>query len=67
MSRDIYIFEISRAEDGEAIRSLVADANADDSLFATDKEEIGQAAQSRFAGLNAQCVNTRPRWDGGRP
>lgn len=63
MTAAIYIFSISRATDGDEIRSLVEDANADDSLFINEREEIGQAAQERFAQLNALAIgNQKGRW-----
>lgn len=63
MTKDIYIFDISRATSASDIHSLILDASADITLTPAEQEEVKLYGNRRFAQLNAQAAPAqKPRW-----
>lgn len=63
MSKDIYIFDISRCDNVPAIFSIVQDAQADISLGLDEQEEIKLYGDRRMSQLNSAAAGLqKPRW-----
>lgn len=63
MSKDIYIFDISRSTSVPDIFSLVQDARADNTLTSEEQQEVALYGRRRVAQLNADAVGPqKSRW-----
>jgi hypothetical protein len=63
MSKDIYIFDISRSTEVADIFSMVEDARADSTLTPADQEEVALYGRRRVSQLNAESVGPqKARW-----
>ena len=62
MMSDAYMFDISRATDAPTLHGFRRNILADETLDATERDELCAAIDRRFAFLNLEQQNFNPRW-----
>lgn len=63
MTKDIYIFDISRCQSVRDIFSMVQDARADIDLTPAEQDEVNLYGCRRASQINAEAAGTQtPRW-----
>ncbi|HTB86002.1 MAG TPA: hypothetical protein VK742_20320 [Candidatus Sulfotelmatobacter sp.] len=63
MTKDVYQFDISRADKATALHQLTHDVQEDEMLDVAEKAELHELIRQKFGRLNREAnPNSKPRW-----